>query len=57
MGLKAPGILIFMLSLVLTLLVIAAKLGADIPLLAGHEFAALLAAQVILILGCTMRGL
>lgn len=58
MGLKAPGILTFMLSVVLTVVVLITKFfGADIPLLTGNEFWVLLAAQVILVMGCIMRGL
>ncbi len=58
MGLKAPGILTFMLSVVLTVTVLIMKFfGADIPLLQGNEFWALLLAQIILVLGCIMRGL
>ena len=58
MGLKAPGLLVFMLSVILTVVLLMTKFfGADIPFLANNEFWALLAAQVILILGCVMRGL
>ena len=58
MGLKAPGLLTFMLSVILTVVILIAMFfGADIPVLRGHEFWALLVAQLILILGCVMRGL
>ncbi len=58
MGLKAPGILTFMVSIVLTVTVLIMKFfGAEIPFLSGNEFWVLLAAQVILVLGCIMRGL
>ncbi len=58
MGLKAPGILTFMLSVILVVAVLMAKFfGATIPLLTGNEFWALLAAHIILVLGCVMRGL
>jgi hypothetical protein len=58
MGLKAPGILTFMLSVILTVTVLIIKFfGAEIPLVTGNEFWALLAAQIILVLGCIMRGL
>lgn len=58
MGLKAPGILTFMLSVILVVAVLMAKFfGATIPLLTGNEFWALLVAHVILVLGCVMRGL
>lgn len=58
MGLKAPGILTFMVSVILTVTVLIIKFfGADIPLITGNEFWALLAAQLILVFGCIMRGL
>lgn len=58
MGLKAPGILTFMLSVILTVTVLMIKFfGADIPFITGNEFWALLFAQFMLILGCIMRGL
>jgi hypothetical protein len=58
MGLKAPGILTFMVSVVLTVVVLIMKFfGAQIPFLMGNEFWALLLAQVILVFGCIMRGL
>ncbi|HWK38698.1 MAG TPA: hypothetical protein VNR88_07260 [Hyphomicrobium sp.] len=58
MGLKAPGILTFMISVILTVTVLIIKFfGAEIPLITGNEFWALLLAQIILILGCIMRGL
>ncbi len=58
MGLKAPGILTFLISIILTVTVLIMKFfDAQIPLLMGNEFWALLAAQIILILGCIMRGL
>jgi len=58
MALKAPGILTFMLSVILTVCVLVVKFfSAEIPLLMGHEFWALLVAQFILIIGCMVRGL
>jgi hypothetical protein len=58
MGLKAPGIITFMLSVILTVTVLIIKFfGAEIPFVTGNEFFALLLAQVILMLGCIMRGL
>lgn len=58
MGLKAPGIVTFMLSVILTVTVLIIKFfGAEIPFVTGNEFWALLLAQVILVLGCIMRGL
>jgi hypothetical protein len=58
MGLKAPGILTFMVSVILTVTVLIMKFfGAQIPFLVGNVFWALLLSQVILVLGCVMRGL
>ena len=58
MGLKAPGILTFMISVILTVTVLIIKFfGAQIPLITGNELWALLLAQIILVLGCIMRGL
>jgi len=58
MGLKAPGLFVFMLSVILTVVLMTTKFfGAEIPFLTNNEFWALLVAQVILILGCVMRGL
>ncbi len=58
MALKAPGILTFMISVILVVTVLMIKLfGASVPGLVGHEFWGLLLAHVILVLGCLMRGL
>lgn len=58
MGLKAPGILIFMLSVILVVVAIIAKFfGASIPVISGHEFYVLLLAHLLLVLGCMMRGM
>jgi hypothetical protein len=60
MALKAPGILAFLLSIVLAVAVLLAKaFPALVPLLSGAtaQFYALLAAYVVLVLGCIMRGL
>ena len=60
MVLKAPGILTFLLSIVLALAVLFARyFGASVPLLTGDvaHFYGLLEAYVILLLGCIMRGL
>lgn len=58
MVLKAPGIITFVLSIVLTVCVLVVKFfGAQIPLMLGNEFWFLLLAHVILLLGCIMRGL
>lgn len=58
MGLKPPGILTFMLSVIIAVIVIVAKFfDASIPLISGNEFYGLLAAHLLLVLGCMLRGL
>lgn len=56
MGLQAPGILTFILSIVMTVIVLMIKFfEAKIPLLEGNEFWVLLLAQAVLIFGCMRR--
>jgi hypothetical protein len=58
MALKSPGIITFMLSVIITVVVLVVKFfGATIPLIQGNEFWALLVAQLILVMGCLMRGM
>jgi hypothetical protein len=60
MALKAPGFLSFLLSIALAVAVLVAKVAPTvIPVLGGAtaQFYALLAAYVVLALGCIMRGL
>ncbi len=58
MALKAPGIVTFMIAIVLTVTVLIMKFfDAQIPFLVGNEFWGLLVAHVVLIFGCIMRGL
>jgi hypothetical protein len=58
MALKSPGILTFMLSVILTVLALVTYFfGASIPLVTGQEFWVLLVAEAVLIFGCIMRGL
>jgi len=59
MALKTPGKLTFLLSIVLAVAVLVAKFGVAVPFLSdgAAQFYGLLAAYVILVLGCTMRGL
>ena len=58
MALKAPGILTFMLSVILTVLAMVTFFsGASIPYITGQEFWVILVAQVVLTFGCIMRGL
>jgi len=57
MALKAPGILTFLISIVLVVCVLMVRFfGASVPWLSGHEFWGLLAAHVILVMGCLMRS-
>lgn len=60
MALKAPGIIVFLLSVILSLAVLFARFfGATIPFLTGDttQFYAMWAAYLVLVLGCIMRGL
>ncbi|WP_246317191.1 hypothetical protein [Hyphomicrobium methylovorum] len=58
MGLKAPGIVTFMISVILTVVVLMSQwFGANIPGLTGNEAWALLASYLILMLGCMVRGM
>ena len=60
MILKAPGILTFLVSIMLALGVLYARyFGGDGSFLTGGatQFYGLLGAYVILVLGCIMRGL
>ncbi|MFZ4809063.1 MAG: hypothetical protein ACOYLQ_17560 [Hyphomicrobiaceae bacterium] len=58
MTLKAPGIVTFMLAVILTVCVLIVKFfGASIPMINGHEFWVLLGSQALLIFGCILRGL
>jgi hypothetical protein len=58
MALKSPGILTFMLSVILTVLALVTKFfSASIPFITGQEFWVLLVAQIVLVFGCIMRGL
>lgn len=58
MGLKAPGILTFMISVILVVIVVVARFfEASIPFISGHEFITLLFAYIILMLGCMLRAL
>ena len=56
MGIKAPSLVTFAVSVLLTLAVLLAKIGVSVPLVSGYEFLVLLIAQILLILGCTVRG-
>lgn len=57
-GLKAPGIITFMMSVILVVIVLVSKYaGAEIPFIKDHTDLTLLAAYTVLMLGCLMRGL
>ncbi len=58
MALKAPGILTFMLSIIMVVCVVMVKLfGASVPMVNGHEFWMLFVAHGLLVIGCMMRGM
>jgi hypothetical protein len=60
MALKAPGILIFTLSIIVSLAVLFARyFGASVPYLTGEttQFYGMWASYMVLVLGCIMRGL
>lgn len=58
MGLKAPGMITFLIAVILTVTVLIVKFfDAKIPFIEDREFWVLLFAHLILILGCLMRGL
>jgi hypothetical protein len=60
MALKAPGILVFTLSIVLSLAVLFSRFfGSNVPYLTGDttQFYAMWGAYLVLLLGCIMRGL
>ena len=60
MALKAPGILVFMLSIIVALAVMFTRVfNATVPYLSGDstQFYAMWAAYLVLLLGCIMRGL
>ena len=58
MVLKSPGILTFMLSVILTVLALVTYFfGASIPFVTNQEFWVMLTAELVLVLGCIMRGL
>jgi hypothetical protein len=57
-GLKAPSIITFMLSVIIAVVVLTSHFfGAEIPGLKGNELWALLTSYTILMLGCMVRGL
>jgi len=60
MGLKAPGILVFLISVILAVIVLVARVfDAQIPFLTtpSYQFYGLFLAYVLLVLGNLARGL
>ena len=60
MGLKAPSIIIFLISIILAVVVIIARVfNAEIPFLTdgGYQFYGLLVAYILLVMGNLARGL
>lgn len=57
MGLKAPGILTFTLSIILLVIAAGSKYAqAHIPVVNGREFAMVVLAHMVLLIGCVVRG-
>ncbi len=57
-GLKAPGIITFMVTVILVVIVLVSKYsGASIYGVTGNEFEALLTSYLILMMGCLLRGM
>ena len=54
---KRPSTLTFLIVLIVSGAAIASRFGVKIPMIGGHEFWMLLAAHVLLVLACLMRGL
>lgn len=58
MGLKAPSIVTYLISVILVVAVLMIKFaGATVPFIQGHEFWALLFAYVLLAAGSLTRAL
>lgn len=58
MSLKAPGILTFMISVILVVCTLITKFfGANIPFITSNEYWVVLGAHVLLVFGCVLRGL
>jgi hypothetical protein len=58
MGLKAPGILTFTLSIILVVIAAGSKYAqAHVPIVNGNEFALVVLAHLVLVIGCVVRGL
>ncbi len=58
MGLKAPGIITFLLSIILAVVTLMVVFfGAEIPGIKGNELAFLLTSYGLLVLGCLVKWL
>lgn len=58
MGLKAPSIVTFTLSIILVVIAAGSKYAqAHLPLVNGNEIPMLIFAHLVLALGCVMRRL
>lgn len=58
MGLKAPGIFTFLLSIILAVVTLMVVFfGAEIPGIKGNELASLLTAYGLLVVGCLVKWL
>jgi hypothetical protein len=58
MALKAPGIVTFLVSIIIVVAVVMIKFaGASVPLLNGHEFWGLMVAHALLVGGCLLRSM
>ena len=58
MGLKAPGILTFTISIILVVIAAGSKYAqAHVPLVNGREFVLVILAHLVLVVGCVVRGM
>ena len=58
MGLKAPGIITFMLSIILAVVTLMVVFfGAEIPGIKGNELTFLLTSYFLLVMGCLIKWL
>lgn len=58
MGLKAPGIITFTLSIILVVIAAGSKYAqAHVPMVNGNEVPMLILAHLLLALGCVLRRL
>jgi hypothetical protein len=58
MGLKAPSIVTFMVTVIVAVVALMSYFfSAEIPFIKGNEMWALITAYFILMMGCMIRGL